>query len=1355
MQPSTLIPHQDAASPDSALPGPRLSERDAQRATLHDLVALATECAATESEIERRYRSEVEEEHKTFKRLEFEARNKFSNAREAVARAHKEAEASAESAYQQTADGLKSEDEQTRRKLDSRHDLTLDEVKEKHDQAVWLADSVLENAQNGISLDFKKAKEAVESHLKTLDELAARSGKLLQTYKSNVADLDQAEPTLQKDPEPDQAPAAYESRLALAESKLARLGELMLPRLFVGITPALIVFLLCVGAGFGAFAMNTAQPQWQWIGAAAGGALVACFVVGILLRDVARRVVRDNYVPLRDALASARRAAAAELRFAQQARDSRLERAMRHRKAEVHSARDRYAPYLAEATRKQEAALQTIVAEYNQRLSEIAAAREGALAAARDAERAGLEDVRQREARETQRIAERHSTRLKQSRQRYDEGRAALARRLTTGLRQIQVPVDGGGDAMPIDWNDPAWKNFKSPTRFPGTVRFGEFRIDLRHIADAARQTSPTPPPGQPGNGSAPRDAQGAKENGNGSTTAPPPAGGPSPHLQFPPAFSVPASLAFPRQGSLLIQSDRDGRADAIRVLQMVMARLLTSLPPGRVRFNIIDPIGRGENFAGFMHLADHDDALVGGRILTEQDQIDQRLADLTEHMETVIQKYLRNEYETIDEYNAQAGELAEPYRILVIADFPTGFEGESAKRLASIASSGARCGVYTLVLRDTRQPLPTGTHLDELERNSVNLAREADRFVWQDDVFGLFPLSIDPAPNEEVLTRLLDVVGRAAKAAKRVELPFDTIAPEPRQFWSQSAGEELQVPIGRMGATKLQYLRLGRGVAQHVLIAGKTGSGKSTLLHAMVTNLAMWYGPDEVEFYLVDFKKGVEFKTYATHNLPHARAIAVESDREFGLSVLQRLDGELTRRGNLFRQAGTQDLAAYRQSPGAARLPRTLLMIDEFQEFFSEDDKLAQEASVLLDRLVRQGRAFGIHVMLGSQTIGGTSGLSRSTLGQMAVRIALMTSEADSQLILGDNNSAARLLSRPGEAIYNDAGGLVEGNSPFQVAWLPDDKREAYLDRVQQRAAHDGANGHDPMIVFEGNAAADISKNSRLMEMLNAPARGAAPAAALAWLGDPVAIKAPSAIAFRRQAGANALIVGQQDESAMAIMAIAMISLAAQHAPDKAIFYVFDGSPADSKLAGVFARVKEGLPHETKLIEWRATPEAINEIATEVQRRQAQTDASAPAIYVLIYGMQRYRALRKQEESFSFGSGDEEKAPQPDKQFSDILREGPALGVHVITWADTPATLERTLDRGSMREFDHRVLFQMSANDSSNLIDSPAANKLGPNRALSYSEEQGTTEKFRPYAIPGDDFLSRVKNSFGHRSLQ
>src|SRR5205807_10415199 len=183
---------------------------------------------------------------------------------------------------------------------------------------------------------------------------------------------------------------------------------------------------------------------------------------------------------------------------------------------------------------------------------------------------------------------------------------------------------------------------------------------------------------------------------------------------------------------------------------------------------------------------------------------------------------------------------------------------------------------------------------------------------------------------------------------------------------------------------------------SQHALIAGKTGSGKSTLLHALITNLSLFYSPDEIELYLIDFKKGVEFKTYAAHELPHARVVAIESDREFGLSILQRLDVELKLRGERFREAGAQDLRSYRDARGSARAPRILLIVDEFQEFFLEDDKVSQDAAQLLDRLVRQGRAFGLHVLLGSQTLGGAYSLARSTIDQMAVRIALQCSEAD-----------------------------------------------------------------------------------------------------------------------------------------------------------------------------------------------------------------------------------------------------------------------------------------------------------------------------------------------------------------------
>jgi len=57
------------------------------------------------------------------------------------------------------------------------------------------------------------------------------------------------------------------------------------------------------------------------------------------------------------------------------------------------------------------------------------------------------------------------------------------------------------------------------------------------------------------------------------------------------------------------------------------------------------------------------------------------------------------------------------------------------------------------------------------------------------------------------------------------------------------------------------------------------------------------------------------------------------------------------------------------------------------------------------------------------------------------------------------------------------------------------------------------------------------------------------------------------------------------------------------------------------------------------------------------------------------------------------------------------------------------------------------RVAFQMNAEDSANLPDSPLASKLGPYRGLFYDEEEGRLEKFRPYGLPSAEWLERVKD--------
>ena len=179
--------------------------------------------------------------------------------------------------------------------------------------------------------------------------------------------------------------------------------------------------------------------------------------------------------------------------------------------------------------------------------------------------------------------------------------------------------------------------------------------------------------------------------------------------LPCPQRVAIPLALTFPDHGSLLFETSESGDSSAAGIINNVILRLLTTTPPGKLSFTIIDPVGLGQSFAGLMQLSDFEESLINRRIWTQRDQIEERLAELSEHIEKVIQMYLRNEYANITEYNERAGSVAEKYHFLVITDFPAGFSENAARHLQSIATSGPRCGVFTLIHWDHRHPLPDG----------------------------------------------------------------------------------------------------------------------------------------------------------------------------------------------------------------------------------------------------------------------------------------------------------------------------------------------------------------------------------------------------------------------------------------------------------------------------------------------------------------------------------------------------------------------------------------------------------------------------------------------------------------------
>ncbi|MCD0462187.1 FtsK/SpoIIIE domain-containing protein [Roseiconus lacunae] len=773
----------------------------------------------------------------------------------------------------------------------------------------------------------------------------------------------------------------------------------------------------------------------------------------------------------------------------------------------------------------------------------------------------------------------------------------------------------------------------------------------------------------------------------------------------------------------LLVRAASGHMNQAIELVQSVLWRMLTGTAGGRTRMTLIDPIGRGQSFTSFMSLADFDPAIVGHRVWTTENQIEARLGEVAQHAEDVLQSSLRDRFERIEDYNVLAGSMAEPYHAVAAVGFPEGLTRGAYKHVKALIESGLRCGVFVLMACDESMPWPSDLPQPK-DARLLELHLDAEG-VWSLQRDGLQSLPFRPMANVPVDDRpaIVESIGKAANLAAKVEVPLGSLLPT--EGGDDRSDHGLEITIGSQGGHRTLALDLGEGVKQHVLIAGKTGSGKSTLLHALITSGAYHYRPDQLQFYLLDFKKGVEFKAYADSEMPHARVIGIESEREFGRSVLQRLDAELQQRGELFRAHSTQELSEFRRVSGQA-MPRIMLVVDEFQELFVRDDKVAAECSMLLDRLVRQGRSFGIHIVLSSQSLAGAYSLPRATLGQMAVRIAMQCSESDAALILSDDNTAARLISRPGEAIYNDAGGLIEGNQPFQVAWLASDEHQSLLRTIADRDAM-FAEELPPPVIFEGNrpsrwtpalAGAAIDNDVDRREELQS------------LLGEAVEIGAPVSLRLNRNAGRNVLVIPPTDARAGLLSSI--VSGFTKSDPRLEVVYFNGNRPNESQpMSDWFAAA--GI--STKEVKPRDATEEMNRLVELIKERGDEA-VDVPPILVVIDPLDRFRDFRH-DDAFNF-SLDAATGPMSGGQaFREMLKDGPPAHVYAILVCGSTEIVTRWLPRQSQHDVELRVLGRLNAADSSLLIDSPIASELSNATMLLYDEPAGKLSKFRQLDLP------------------
>lgn len=826
----------------------------------------------------------------------------------------------------------------------------------------------------------------------------------------------------------------------------------------------------------------------------------------------------------------------------------------------------------------------------------------------------------------------------------------------------------------------------------------------------------------------------------------------------------IPYCASFGSEFNYLFKFNGEGRQNVVKNACDLGMRLFMMLPPGKLNFTFIDPVTLGESFAMFTRLVDVDDRtseVINGKIWSSPADIEQKLKIMTDHISNVTQRCLQGKYDNIYEYNRVAEQNAEAYQVLMLMDFPAGLTDQSLKLLEQIVTSGPKCGVFTVIYRNESQykkisersyPLITNieTNFQVFNFNSDCTQITCSGEKIKDKALLWNGLQL---PSSNQMDQIIATLKKGIKNADKVVIGIDKVS---NAESTNSTKDGIRIPIGIHGANEVQYLTLGVGGSHHALIAGVAGSGKSSLLHTIILRTLTQYSPDELSIYLVDFKRGVEFKIYADFELPSFKVVAIESEREFGYNILLALEREQKIRADLFKKSHVDKIEEYRAL--GKKMPRVLVIMDEFHELFSNaNDEFAKKSATIMERIVRQGRAFGVHLILASQSYSNITGIDRAVFDQMAVRIVLKCSKADANLLLDNGSTEIDQISidDPGRAVYNSEAGNKEYNSHFRVAYIEPDRHRDMLQEISDKTI---SYAKQPTRILLSNI--EDNKYSIFNQFQNyEPNRCSVPGRL--YIGEPLSVTNNMNMDLTRNDNSNLLMLGNDTEKARSMFAFAILSLCINYkvkhgkAPDQPFIYLLNCKPLDDSYFKDTPQIiaSELLPEYVRYIhcgDESATQEVLSKLLDNLKSTTPIGDIDK---YFFVFGYQRAEEL-KSETKLSQGddidnlfnlmpSSSNKPQLSPKEIFHLIVKDGARRGVHAILWQDSFSALEQD-DNNIMSYFNLKVAFDMSPEEFSRSVGANDISLISENNAIYYNKARDN-QKFRPYQAPDEDWLNDI----------
>lgn len=775
-------------------------------------------------------------------------------------------------------------------------------------------------------------------------------------------------------------------------------------------------------------------------------------------------------------------------------------------------------------------------------------------------------------------------------------------------------------------------------------------------------------------------------------------------------------------QNFVINYSNKSANKAEARLNQLVVDMLL-SLPSRSINIHFVDLAFSAQ--ASF--LTRNLDEKIYGKLISSSNDWNHLKDSLREKMAKALE-----EYGDVAKYNDSKNRVVVPYDVVVINDYQKCVNEMSD--LDALFENGHKGGIYFILMNNL--DFKSDRDIDSLMAlKDFYQVLEAENFGnYSKDAF----IRCTPILDTPILAKAyFNYINEGAELPQVAVASVDYDKILSKGF--ETIGKAMVIPVGSSENGELVDFTIDTVSHIHCFIIGQSGTGKSVFLHDVIIGAMAKYSPDELELYLMDFKiGGVEFNRY--RNEKHVKALLVDnSDIQITLEILRDISNKMRERGKQLRASGVSNIVEYNQVNPTKKMPRIVFIADECHVMFptmnSKDTKLYREISEILQKIAKEGRSQGVHLVLATQTIAQAE-ISSEILNNISDFYLLKCSPSDSErLVRGSVDTTSGL--KTGQVLHHD----IDHDVVFKSTYLPTSQTLEIIKKINDKTKA----SKNEQFYFVGSQIFEIDDEVKnlLIEKGDAMAFGRS----IDTKMEPVVIP------LRNEYADNVMLFGINDEEQ--VSRTTMASIKSLRISNKNIkIKVINCLSAEQRNTTKMLNDWENKGEIELLNPQNCGGELVN-IANSIMERTAEPTV----LYIL--GQERFRELRMDMEiaftkptvaaddfgfdssMFTAGDSGSMNFNSYQKVIEYILKNGAEVGVHVILQIDKPKQLlfsDYMSAKDFFNMFHHLIMLKSDENavNSLGMSDDLKLENLSSDierlRAIYYNETNNSYTLFTPF---------------------